>query len=390
MRVTNSMAYNSLLDELSKNMENYRTVNASISTGKKLLNPSDDPTGMALSNSFNAQEAAYSKYLENISQAEEFLTATDSSLQEISNVIAKAREIAELGATGTSDNMSREISANQVQDLIDQSIELANTKVRGRYIFSGFKTSEPAYLSTGKILTPEENSSNTYDQNVTSSGVFTGSSEKSYLIKISTAGAVGVAKYQVSEDDGATWGTAQTLNSSIDVFDNANGTDLGVNLNFANGNFAVDDTFKVDVVRGFYNGDNGSIEYNINQNSRVKTNITGQEVFEDNDYFETLYKLKNGLSNNNITDISAALEDLNSIKTNIEPTLVKAGSNLNKLEITKNNLFSLKENIMASINNIEDVDMFTALSDFAKQENTLQATVGAMGKVLPASLINYI
>ena len=69
---------------------------------------------------------------------------------------------------------------------------------------------------------------------------------------------------------------------------------------------------------------------------------------------------------------------------------MKAGSNLNKLEITKNNLFSLKENIMASINNIEDVDMFTALSDFAKQENTLQATVGAMGKVLPASLINYI
>ena len=77
MRVTNSMAQSSLMHELSRNLESYRNLNQQISSGKKLLIPSDDPTGVALSNRYSTSESSYSKYQDNISEAEEFLTATD-------------------------------------------------------------------------------------------------------------------------------------------------------------------------------------------------------------------------------------------------------------------------------------------------------------------------
>jgi len=88
---------------------------------------------------------------------------------------------------------------------------------------------------------------NTYTGTATSGGTYTGVSDKTYTIKIVKGGQLSNATYQVSEDGGLTWGSElSTAAGTIDVYDDLNGTDLGVNVTFGPGTFGKDDLFYVD------------------------------------------------------------------------------------------------------------------------------------------------
>jgi len=87
---------------------------------------------------------------------------------------------------------------------------------------------------------------NTYSGTATSSGTYTGTTNRSYLIQIVQGGAIGEATYRISEDGGQTWGSTQTLAATIDVYDDFHGSDLGVDVSFTSGTFGAGDTFYVD------------------------------------------------------------------------------------------------------------------------------------------------
>ena len=390
MRVTTQAAYRSLLSNVTGNLEKYRRIQEEMSNEQKLLRPSDDPTGIATATSLKKTLASYEQYLANLDEAEEFLQSTDDVLQGFSDLVARAREIAELGATETSDAGVRAIAAQQVQEIIDEAMELVNTQVRDRYIFSGYNTSTQAYSSSGFIVPAYSKLMNTYDGTATSSGTYTGTQNKSYLVRVVSAGDVGVAQYQVSEDGGETWGTSQTLTSTIRVYDDANSYDSGVRLSFTDGTFAEGDEFRVDVAEGLYQGDSGSIEVNAMRSSRVAINITGQELLEDTGFFGNLHKLRIALEDNNTFEISDALEDLEQMEDAMQPCMVKAGVRMNKIEVARNSLTTMNENLTASIQGIEQPDLIEAITQLTAQESALQASTSALSKIFVTSLLNYI
>lgn len=83
---------------------------------------------------------------------------------------------------------------------------------------------------------------NTYAGAITSSGTFTGAESKQYVIEITEAGDLGVAKFRVSTDGGVTFGPDSeftTSGTAVDIGD-------GVMVDFSAGTFAVGDTFTVD------------------------------------------------------------------------------------------------------------------------------------------------
>ncbi|MCD4829264.1 MAG: hypothetical protein K8R90_07570 [Candidatus Cloacimonetes bacterium] len=390
MRVTTQAAYRTLLRNVTTNLERYRRIQEELSNEQKLLRPSDDPSGIATSTSLKQTLAANMQYLANLTEAEEFLNATDAAMQDFNDILARAREIAEMGATETSDETARAIAAQQVQELIDQALEVANTQVRDRYIFSGHRTSTQAFGDVGLIMPAYNQILNTYDGDATSSGDFTGDEKMSYLVRVVSAGDLGVAQYQVSEDGGETWGNTHTLTGNIDVFDDVNGQDLGVRLGLTDGTFAEGDQFRIDVVEGRYNGDNGVIEFNAMRSSRLATNVTGQEVLDDTGFFAKLQKLRLGLEDSNTFEISEALEELKQLQNDMQVGTVKAGIRLNKVEVAKNSLVTMNENLLASIQGIEKPDLIETITALAAQEAALQSSTSALSKIFMQSLLNYI
>lgn len=94
------------------------------------------------------------------------------------------------------------------------------------------------------------NSGNTYAGTPTSSGTYTGTDNKTYLIEITTAGDVGTAQFKVSEDGGVTWGADDTYGTSTSataIWDEINSSDQGVEIAFSSGTFAAGDRFYIDV-----------------------------------------------------------------------------------------------------------------------------------------------
>ncbi|MEW6542414.1 MAG: flagellar filament capping protein FliD [Nitrospirota bacterium] len=115
------------------------------------------------------------------------------------------------------------------------------------------KQVEAAYAATTNSFTGtvSSNSGNNY----------TGTTNKTFLVKIVTAGAAGAATYKYSTDGGINWlganGAAYTgsnaittqgsLTNYVDGAASSNSTNEGVQIAFGSGTLAADDTFTVDV-----------------------------------------------------------------------------------------------------------------------------------------------
>jgi len=389
MRVTNQAAYYQLSNQVMSNLEEYRRLQEMLSTGKQLTKASDDPSGIGHFTNMVIQDSSYQQYKKNVEEAHEFLTATDGALDKVNDLITRARELAEMNATGTINPEANSYAAQEVDELINSAIEIANTKVRDRYIFSGFNTDQQAYSDSGRILNPYSSENNVYDGSLNAEGEYSGITNKDYRIRIVADGGLGFAEYQLSEDGGENWSENRVISSTIDLT-NLEGQDTGINLKFTAGQFAVGDDFRIIVEKGRYQGDEGQIEINANRNSKLITNLTGQEVFEESGFFDTMYKLKYALDNSNIVEVSESLEELKSMQLKIEDQVVKAGSRLNRIEIAKNNLEVLHENITGSMSTIEDTDLVDTMSKFTLQDSALQSSMIALSNILPKSLINYI
>ncbi|MDD3052143.1 MAG: flagellin [Candidatus Cloacimonetes bacterium] len=389
MRITNQVSFYNLTNQVLNNLEEYKKIQTMISSGKKLTKPSDDAAGVGHHSNLMIQSSSYSQYLKNLSQAEDYLKATDSALTQFNEIIIRARELAEANATGTASSETRMYAADEVYELIERSIEIANTKVGEKYIFSGFKTDTPAYGNIGRILQPYGSGGNEYQGKITARGDYLLSENKDFQLKIVQAGEYGVAEYQVSDDGGVTWSGNKLVKSNTGLTDNE-GNDTGIILDFEAGNFAEGDAFTISVEKGLYQGDEGIIHLNASKNSTIVSNLTGKEVFEENRYFEIMYKLQKSLENNNIVEISESLDELGTLETDMQRSMIQAGSRLNRVAISKNNLEVLQENITSTISNLEDADMIEAMSKFTLQDSALQASITALSKILPNSLLNYI
>ncbi len=391
MRVTTNSIFNNLLDSLTNNRDKYQNIQKIISSEQKLFVPSDDPTGIRNSAIYRKDYSAYEQYGKNLDQAKDLLTATDSAFDQINLLLTKARGIAEVNASESSTTQSRAMAVDEIDEIIKQSVQEMNREVNGRYIFSGFKTSTQPYSNVGKVSKPYANVNNQWDGTLKVNGEYKGTENKNYLVKVVTAGTYGFAEYKISEDGGNTWSDKRTLTNTIHLYDEDHGEDSGLTMAFnGGGSFAVGDQFKVYIGAGKYKGDNGSIKTNVGKNTTLTTNITGQEAFEDNDYYGILNQLKIGLDNDNTKEISDALEKLNDLQENIQKSIGKEGILLQQTTVIKNNLDAVNNDVLKRIQDIEKPDLVEAMSEFSLQQNALNSSINMMSKVFPTSLLNYI
>ena len=394
MRVTNHSMFNNLTNQVNRNMSEYYRLNEMISTEKRLNRISDDPAGLNIAMRHHGNAAAYEQYVLNIRDAEEYLKGTDMTLNRIQDVLARAREIAETNATETASPMERQIAKDQMQEMINELLGMANYKVRDRYIFGGTNGEFPAYSLEGRVLPPLASTDNFYNQIVTADGEYEGTAE--FIIKFVQAGDVGypdlntTAMYQISSDGGETWSEATYFTNLTIPITDTDGKDTGLTMTFEPGELGEDDLFRLQIVPGKFLGNGDHIEFNNNMFSRVNTNVTGQALFEDSGLFETLYQIKNALEHGNVNEISDGLAHLDALQTNIQKQVTTTGIELNRLQITKTNLTMLQENVLENIQDIEKLDVVEVLTRFAMTENALNSSIAALSKIFPQGLINYI
>lgn len=139
-RVPNSLARDRLVRQLEGDQISLARLQTQISTGRRVLQPSDDAPaalrGMALQQLLERKQQVQT----NLTTSQSYLSATDSAISNISNLLASIRGTA-LGVIDSgASNTQRAAAAEEVDRAIQELVETGNQKFRGRYLFSGSQT----------------------------------------------------------------------------------------------------------------------------------------------------------------------------------------------------------------------------------------------------------
>ncbi|MEW6417038.1 MAG: flagellar hook-associated protein FlgL [Nitrospirota bacterium] len=140
MRITSFMIFNQLTRSLQRNLEEMSGLYNQVSSGKKINKPSDNVIGLMRAMDYKLSINDNAQYKRNIGEAEAHQDFTEKIMSSVSDALIRAKELALQGVTGTESAESRAAAAEEVTQIRDHLLNMANSKFRDRYIFSGFKT----------------------------------------------------------------------------------------------------------------------------------------------------------------------------------------------------------------------------------------------------------
>ncbi|NLV89650.1 MAG: flagellar hook-associated protein FlgL [Tissierellia bacterium] len=160
MRITNNMLINNMTYNLNQTLQRLEKLQYESSVGKKFRVPSDDPIGASKSLKFNTDISKVEQYLRNAKDAKAWLLETESVLNEINTVLHRANVLTVQAANGPNEEDLPKIR-DEIVELREHLIQLANSTYAGRTLFTGFKTDE-------KLL----NDDGTYNVDIKNAEVF--------------------------------------------------------------------------------------------------------------------------------------------------------------------------------------------------------------------------
>jgi len=139
-RVTERLLVDNFLSNIQTNSRRFERLQEEVATGRRITRPSDDPTGTVTSLVLRSKDAENEQAQKNIDLAAGWLNATDVGLQDVSGLVQRVRELTVQGANETLSSQERSALAAEVDQLLEHTMQIANTRYGDRYIFGGHST----------------------------------------------------------------------------------------------------------------------------------------------------------------------------------------------------------------------------------------------------------
>jgi flagellar hook-associated protein 3 FlgL len=150
MRITDSFRYRTVIQNLNVSRERMTKLQEQLASGKRINRPSDDPEAMANAMRLKTTLDSNEQFQTNISDATTQLTAQEEALDQVYEVLVNLKEIA---LEGASDSITvRGSLAQQLDLMLKNVLEIANTKYNGKYIFGGTETLSQPFTLNENVL----------------------------------------------------------------------------------------------------------------------------------------------------------------------------------------------------------------------------------------------
>lgn len=147
MRISSQTVSDSIVRQIQQLGNQQAKLQTQVATGQRIFKPEDDPSAVGRVLNLESESRALKQYSRNVDRALELSQATYSSLQQFKKVSDRATELGTLGA-GVLGNDAAAAYASEVDQLIEQALQLGNSKLRNDYLFAGTATDAPPYTAT--------------------------------------------------------------------------------------------------------------------------------------------------------------------------------------------------------------------------------------------------
>jgi flagellar hook-associated protein 3 FlgL len=177
MRVATNSYTATMLNEFSVLKSQQNNLQNQVSTGLSIQSASDDPNAMETTLDDLASQATQQQYSSNISTAQSQADSVYSVLQSLQSLTSQAGTYAVQAGSGTAQQSDLNDYATQVTSLIQQAVQLLNTKdpSTGQYLFGGTASGTAPYTTTtdasGNITGVTYQGNSSVNQTEISSGV---------------------------------------------------------------------------------------------------------------------------------------------------------------------------------------------------------------------------
>ncbi len=155
MRVPTGVLFSNVTFSLGRLTEDMNRANIEISSQKRIQSMADDPSGLLQIMNLRSDLSGIDQLQRNIAMGKSWLTASESSLNNVQEIITQGRLLALQMGSDTAGSDERDAAAQTVQGLLESVVTQANSTVGGRYIFAGSDSSNPAFTLAGSAVTYE-------------------------------------------------------------------------------------------------------------------------------------------------------------------------------------------------------------------------------------------
>jgi len=139
MRIASSTISENLVRQIQQLGGEQARLQNRVTTNQRITNPSDDAAAAGRVINLESERRALAQFQRNSDRALELSQASYSGLQQIKKVSDRATEVGTL-AEGAISADARAAYAGEIDQLIEQAVQLGNSKLRSDYLFAGTAT----------------------------------------------------------------------------------------------------------------------------------------------------------------------------------------------------------------------------------------------------------
>ena len=149
MRISTTQYYKTNTEQLQSRQNKVAEIQAKLGSGKQILHPSENPSKADLISRLESAKERQGVYGKNLDAIQTRLTAEETVLTSMTQIMQRVTELTVQGATDTVAAEDRVVIAAEIKALRDELLNLANTQdINGNYIFSGTAVQAPAFVES--------------------------------------------------------------------------------------------------------------------------------------------------------------------------------------------------------------------------------------------------
>jgi flagellar hook-associated protein 3 FlgL len=396
MRIATANAFDSGIDTLARRQAELNSLQDQLTTGKRVNRASDDPAAAARAERALASIGRSETSQRAVDASKVLMTQAESTLGAAGDLLQRTRELMVSAGNASYGDVERKGIADELQQIRDQLLSLANTgDGAGTFLFGGQGSTQKPFIDTaagvqfaaaaGQMKTEQptglpltNDGRAAWLEARTGNGVFV------------TSAAPGVQNATIDNggvsDPSALTGADYTLAFTVAagattyaVLKNGLPTAV-VNAPYVSGQAITIDGMTVSVSGAPANGDQFQIA--------PSTPTLG--------VFGALDSAIAGLRTPGRTDSQIAqanadgLRDIDSVMANLQAARTAAGAVLNRIDSESDRLDAQKLASTTERSNAEDVDMVHAISDFQSRQTGYDAALKSYAMVQHLSLFQYV
>ena len=432
MRISTVTMFEQSTASLNRQQSDFLKVSQQIASGRRVVNPSDDPQAASRAVGVDQSKAMTQQYTDSRISARNSLAQTESILNSISDSIISAKTRLVQASSDTLSDVDRESIASELKGIYETMIGQANaTDGNGRYLFGGYADNAPPFVKNSEGNIEYKGDDNARQQRIDASRLMPVTENGISIFQSVPSGAGYVAEAVKSSDGGQPITGVEGRNNGGVTFTgpqvgDVNDPDYGESFRIVFGGTEESPTYSVqrfdaDVPEwtafdpeGDGSFTDSSYDATGEQLSFGGLNVTlkGEPVAGDEmlvaqsgsdqrpaDLFRTMEAAIRVLESPAQTPaekaelrntLNTSMRDLDNALDNVLTVRASAGAKLNELDVVDAVGSNRMLNYEQTLSDLVDLDYADAISEYSLRQVGLQASQKAFVDIKGMSLFDFM